>query len=54
MNERPFSKRVICAEVKVRSFERLQMFEVEVGPGCWVVGSWGVRVGVMISLERCW
>lgn len=54
MNERPFSRSVICVVVRVRSFERLQIFEVEVGPGCWVVGGWGVGGGVVVSLESCW
>ena len=54
MNERPFSRRVICVVVRVRSLERLQMFEVEVDPGCWVVGRWGVEVGVVASSGCCW
>ena len=53
MNDRPFSRRVIWAVVKVRSLERLQMLEVEVAPGCWVVGGWGVEVGVVLSSD-CW
>lgn len=60
MNERPFSKSVICSVVKVKRFERLQMFEVEVGPGCRELGGgsgscdiiWMLLVGGI--LDRFW